>query len=273
MKKGISAWAFGTMPYAEIFRLAKEHGFEGVEPVLESCGELSLESTKEDILKIKKSAEENGIELYSLATGLYWQYALSAADVDNRQHAFEIAEKQIEVAALLGCDTILIIPGLVGSNAPDPYGEVDKRAEEAIHTLLPLAKKYNITLGVENVWNGHLLSPIEMNSFINRFNDPLVGAYFDVGNVLQHGYPQHWIDLLGDKIKKVHFKDYKKSIATIEGFCDLLAGDVDYFAVMQSLAKIGYDGWVTAEVFPYKSHNEIMLCHTSLAMDTILGRK
>ena len=102
MKKGISAWAFGNLPYAEIFKLAKQHGFEGVEPVLDAEGELSLNSTSEDVLKIKKSAEENGIELYSIATGLYWQYSLSSKDEMVKAKAFEIAKKQIEVANLLG---------------------------------------------------------------------------------------------------------------------------------------------------------------------------
>lgn len=272
MKKGISAWAFGNMPYAEIFKLAKEHGFEGVEPVLEAEGELSLNSTKEDVLKIKKSAEENGIEIYSIATGLYWQYSLSSKDEKVREKAFEIAKKQIEVAAILGCDTILIIPGCVGGNDHTSYAETDERAREAIAKLLPIAKKNNVVLGVENVWNGHLLSPIEMKNFVESYNDPYVAAYFDVGNVLQHGFPEDWIEILGDKIQKVHFKDYNKSIATIYGFCDLLAGDVNYPAVVNALNKIGYNDFVTAEVFPYKTHNEIMLAHTSMAMDAILNK-
>lgn len=270
MKKGISAWAFGSMPYAEIFKLAKKHGFEGVEPVLEFDGELSLNSTKEDVLKIKKSAEENGIELYSIATGLYWQYSLSSKDEDVRKKAFEIAKKQIEVAALLGCDTILIVPGNVGGDDHTSYKETDERAREVITDLLPIAKENNIILGVENVWNGHLLSPIEVKAFVESFNDPFVAAYFDVGNVLQHGFPEDWIEILENKIAKVHFKDYKKSIGTIEGFCDILAGDVNYSAVMEALNKVGYNDFVTAEVFPYKSHNEIMLAHTSMAMDVIL---
>lgn len=270
MKKGISAWAFGNLPYAEIFKLAKQHEFEGVEPVLDAEGELSLNSTSEDVLKIKKSAEENGIQLYSIATGLYWQYSLSSKDEKVRAKAFEIAKKQIEVANLLGCNTILIVPGYVGGDVHTSYAETDKRAHEAINALLPVAKENNIILGVENVWNGHLLSPIEMKNFVESFNDPFVAAYFDVGNVLQHGFPEDWIEILGDKIAKVHFKDYKKSIATIEGFCDLLAGDVNYSAVMEALSKANYNDFVTAEVFPYKSHNEIMLAHTSMAMDVIL---
>lgn len=272
MKKGISAWAFGNIPYAQIFKLAKEHGFDGVEPVLDFEGELSLKSTKEDVLKIKKLAEENDIELYSIATGLYWQYSLSSKDEKVRAKAFEIAKKQIEVAALLGCNTILIVPGYVGGDDHTSYKETDENAREVIKALLPLAKANNIVLGVENVWNGHLLSPIEMKTFVESFNDPFVAAYFDVGNVLQHGFPEDWIEILGDKIAKVHFKDYNKNIATIHGFCDLLAGDVNYPAVIDSLNKIGYNDFVTAEFFPYKTHNEIMLTHTSMAMDAILKK-
>ena len=111
-----------------------------------------------------------------------------------------------------------------------------------------------------------------MKQFIDEIDNPFVGSYFDVGNVLVNGYPEHWINILGSRIKKVHFKDFKRSIGTIDGFCDLLAGDVNYPAVMDAFNSIGYDDWVTAEVSPYPANNEVMLMHTSMAMDKILRR-
>ena len=64
------------------------------------------------------------------------------------------------------------------------------------------------------------------------------------------GYPEHWIPILGNRIRRVHVKDFRRSVGSIDGFVDLLSGDVDFPAVMSALQAVGYDGWVTAEVFP-----------------------
>jgi hexulose-6-phosphate isomerase len=107
-------------------------------------------------------------------------------------------------------------------------------------------------MGIENVWNKFLLSPLEMRDFIDSFHTRAVGSYFDAGNVLLTGYPEHWIKILGRRIVRVHVKDFKKSVGTAEGFVDLLEGDVDFEAVKAALAEVDYDGYVTAEMLPYQ---------------------
>lgn len=277
MKKGISIWAFCGGTLAENFKLAKQTGFDGVELSLDEEGELSLSTTKEEALAIKATADAAGIALYSIATGLYWKYSFTSDDAAQREKAKEVAKKQLELASWLGCDTILVVPGAVGVDFAPDLGVVDydvaySRSAEAMKELAPVAEKYGVAIGAENVWNKFLLSPLEMRSFVDEIGSSFVGSYFDVGNVLVNGYPEQWIKILGSRIKKVHFKDFKRYIGNAAGFCDLLAGEVDYKAVAEALAAIGYDGWVTAEVSPYASNNEIMLRHTSMAMDYILGR-
>jgi len=109
-----------------------------------------------------------------------------------------------------------------------------------------------VALCIENVWNKFLLSPLEMRDFIDSFNSEMVGAYFDVGNVLLTGYPEHWIRILESRIKRVHVKDFRRSVGTVDGFVDLLEGDVDFQAVKEALSDIGYDGYVTAEMLPFE---------------------
>jgi hexulose-6-phosphate isomerase len=87
-----------------------------------------------------------------------------------------------------------------------------------------------------------------MRDFIDSFGSRQVVAYFDVGNVLSTGYPEHWIKILGARIRRVHIKDYKVAVGTAAGFCDLLEGDVNFEAVKKALAEIHYDGYVTAEI-------------------------
>ena len=115
---------------------------------------------------------------------------------------------------------------------------------------------------------------MEMRAFIDRIDSDYVGSYLDIGNTLANGFPEHWIRVLGDKIKKVHFKDYRVAAGGLHGFVDLLAGDVDYPTVMKTLAEVGYDGWVSAEMIPnYKYFTEAIIYNTSYSMDKILGRK
>ncbi|WP_123043757.1 sugar phosphate isomerase/epimerase family protein [Cohnella candidum] len=280
MKKGINAWSFpGGMAVPDCLRLAKDAGFEGLEPALNETGELSLESKEAEIADIRKRAEETGIALTSLASGLYWQYSLTSSDAKIREKAMGIVRKQLETAAILGVDAILVVPGAVGVDfIPGaevvPYDRAYDYALEAFSRLAGEAEACGVSIGIENVWNKFLLSPLEMRDFIDRIGSPWVGSYFDVGNVLYSGYPEHWISILGSRIKKVHFKDYRREAGGLHGFVDLLAGDVDYAAVVAGLQAVGYDGYVIAEMIPsYKQHTEQIVYNTSGAMDAILGRK
>ena len=279
MKKGISIWSFPAGTLKESFALAKDAGFDGVEVALDLDGEVSLKSTDEELLAVKKQAEEAGIELYSVASGLYWDNWLTSDDEAERERAKSIVRRHLEVAKILGCDTILVVPGSVNAEFAAPGKVVDyktayERSLAALRELAPYAEKLGVHIGIENVWNKFLNSPIEMGDFIDKIGSDYVGSYLDVGNVLFNGYPEHWIRALGNKIKKVHFKDYRCAAGGLHGFVDLLAGDVNYPEVMRAFEEIGYDGWVSAEMIPnYKYYTEAIIYNTSLSMDKILGRK
>lgn len=279
MKKGISIWSFAEPDIKKCFKLAKDAGFDGVEVALDENGPVSLTSTKEEMLELKAYAESLGLELYSVASGLYWSYNYTSEVEENREKAKSITRKQLEIASWLGCDTILVVPGAVnvafepGSEIVE-YDVAYERALAALKELAPYAEELKVSIGVENVWNKFLLSPVEMADFIDKVGSDYVGSYFDVGNVLYIGYPEHWIKALGSRIKKVHFKDYRREAGGLCGFVDLLSGDVNWPAVMAQFEKVGYDGWVTAEMLPpYTYYPETIIYNTSNAMDKILGRK
>lgn len=278
MKKGISVWSFAEKNINNVFKLAKNAGFEGVELALSESGPVNMNSTKSDLEEILKSAKSNEIELYSLACELYWVHSLTSDNKEVREIAKSIVKKQLEVASYIGADTILVIPGAVSVSFAPALGVVSyknayERSIEALCELAPIAENLGVCIGIENVWNKFLLSPVEMNDFINKINSPFVGSYFDVGNTLYNGYPEHWIEILGNKIKKVHFKDYRVESGNLSGFVDLLSGDVNYPSVMSALKKAGYDDYVTAEMIPpYNNYPETLIYNTSLSMDKILGR-
>ena len=277
MKTGINIWSFrGGLTAREYIEMAKDAGYDGIEFGLDETGIVGLDSSDEDIRELKRIAEGEGIETPSLATGLYWRYPFTSSDRNTREKAKSIVRRQLDLAALLGADTILVVPGLVGADFI-PDGEVTEYdvaydlALEAFMELKEYAEEVKVNIGLENVWNKFLLSPLEMRDFVDKIDSPYVGVYFDVGNVVSTGYPEHWIKILGKRIKKVHFKDFRVSVGNINGFVDLLSGDVNYPAVMEQFRKVGYDDYVIAEMGVYKNYPDQTIYTTSIAMDRILG--
>lgn len=285
MKKGINYWSFAEklangskMSLKDCMQLAKRAGFEAIELAVAEEGELSLDSTRRDLEKIVQAAEEVGIELSSLATGLFWDYSLSSSNDKVKDKAKGIVKKMLELASYLGIDTILVVPGAVDVFfKPEaevvPYDVAYQRSLESLRECLDTAERYKVNIGIENVWNKFLLSPLEMRDFIDKLGSDYLGAYFDVGNTLLTGYPEHWIRILGKRIKKVHIKDFKRAIGNVNGFCDLLEGDVNWAEVMKALREVGYNDYITAEILPpYSQHPEALIYNTSRSMDFILGR-
>lgn len=279
MKKGINIWSFPAGSIKDNLTLAKKAGFEGVELAIDGAGELSINSTENEIKEIKKIADDLGLSLYSLSNGLCWDYRLSDDDKSMREKAKDIIKKQLDTAKLLGADTVLVLPGVVNVEFSHPevkvaYNVVYDRAVEGLNELKTYAEDLKVNIGLENVWNKFLLSPMEMRDFIDKIGSDYVGAYLDIGNTLYCSYPEDWVRILGKRIKKVHFKDYRVQAGGLHGFVDLLAGDVDYPEVVKALDEIGYEDWVSAEMIPnYKHYTETIIYNTSNAMDKILRRK
>ena len=280
MKKGINIWSFdASLNLEQCFKLAKNAGFDGVEVALAETGGINLDSSAGDMEKVIASANENGLELYSLASGLYWQYSLTSNNKETREKARSILHKQIEIASWLGCRTILVIPGTVNADFISgceivEYDTAYDRAFAAIQGELAFAEEKKVDIGLENVWNKFLLSPLEMRDFIDKFSSARVGSYLDVGNVVYSGYPEHWIKILNKRIKKIHLKDYRRAAGGLHGFVDLLGGDVNYPAVMKAIRDVNYDGWLTAEMIPpYTHYGDQILMNTSLSMDRIINMK
>lgn len=271
MKKGINQWAFPEMEIKELFKLAKKAEFDGVELNFSEEGKFSCKSKTTDIKEIKKYAEDEGIELPSVCTAVLWKYPLSSPDKNIRKKAETIVKKMIEAAKIIGADTVLVVPGVVDEKTSYEYAY--KTSQETIIKLSCFAEKAKVFIGIENVWNKFLLSPLEFSKFIEEINSPYVGAYFDVGNVLISGYPQHWIEILNNKIKKIHIKDFITQIGNITGFTYIFQGDVNWKEVKKSLEKINYNDYLIAELSPYKIFPEKLLYDTSKSMDLVINLK
>lgn len=268
MRLGVNAWAFpADWDLAETLAHVREAGFEGVEWTVAEEGRLTLASTEEEAASLRQQVERAGLEVPSLASGLLWRYPLTDPDPSVRERGREVVRAMLRLAPALGAGAVLVVPGVVTERVS--YEVAYEQALAEIRRLGEEAAAAQVILGIENVWNRFLLSPLEMREFLDAVDNPWVGAYLDVANMVVHGYPEQWIRILGGHVKRVHVKDFRREVGTLAGFTDLLEGDVDFGAVMAALEEIGYDGYLVAEFSPHPRYPLERLRRWGQAMRTI----
>ncbi|MCU0317456.1 MAG: sugar phosphate isomerase/epimerase [Fimbriimonadaceae bacterium] len=283
MIKSVNYWSYpggleGVLSPLDFLKMAHEDGFRAVEIGIGEPGSaFGYDASEEECRELRRQAEALGVPILSCASGLYWGRNLASETEEERDGAKSDLERMILVTHWLGAKTLLTIPGAVDvfflpNRRVLDYDFVWNHATAGLRSLLPLLEETGVRLGIENVWNKFLLSPKEMAMFLDQFASPLIGSYLDVANILPYGYPDQWVRILGDKIVGVHFKDFRRSVGTADGFVDLLEGDVDWQAVVTALHQIGYDGPVPCEMIPtYARHPRVRVQNASRAMDAILG--
>ena len=263
MQRGISYWSFKnglnhTHPVADALKEARQAGFEALELCIGASGVLNVATTKKECAAIRKAVDASGLVVDSVASGLSWEYSPTHPDPAVRRQSIALYKAALQRCAWLGCHSLLFVPGAIRIPwNPDypavPYDKAVARAFLSVQALLKTAEKCRVEICIENVWNGMFYSPMEFRAFIDLFENPLVKAYFDIGNVLgYHQDPADWIRLLGRRIGRVHAKDFKRDVGSLAGFCDLGKGDVPWPAVAAALRKIGYRRTVIAEMMPWK---------------------
>jgi L-ribulose-5-phosphate 3-epimerase len=228
------------LPYPERFALAREVGFEGME--------VNTIENPADAEAIARAAQSAKLPIHSVMNSEHWKSPLSSADPAVVDKSVKGMLTSIANAKLLGADTVLLVPAVV--DAKTGYKDAWDRSFKVIRDrILPEAEKQGIVIGIEEVWNKFLLSPLEMNAYVDSFKSKWVQAYFDVGNIVFYAYPQDWIRTLGPRIRKVHLKDFKQdSRKGTYSFVHLGEGDIDWPEVRKALHDIGYSGYMTTEI-------------------------
>lgn len=268
MQIGINRWTMpGDWGIDRCLREAAAAGFETIEINMAEEGYLTPTTPEAEVRRIAAVARDLGLSIPSVSNGLGWTYPLTSPDAAVRAKGRDLVRALLRAAAWIGADTILCVPG--GVTPEVPYDVAYARAQEALAELAPDAASAGVVIGVENVWNKFLLSPMEMARFVDEIGSPNVQAYFDAGNVLVFGYPQHWIRILGKRIKKVHVKDFRTGIGNITAFCNPLQGDLPWGEVRAALDEVGYTGPVTAEVDGYRVQPELGLKHIAEALAAV----
>jgi hexulose-6-phosphate isomerase len=197
------------------------------------------------------ASRKAGLPIHSVMNQEHWRSPLSSPDPAVVERSLEGMRTSIANARLWGAATVLLVPAVV--NAETRYADAWERSQRHIRKLIPLAAEAHVAIGIENVWNKFLLSPVEFAQYVDDFRTPWVRAYFDVGNVLLMGYPQDWIRTLGKRIAKLHFKDFSFKTdpairKRVPDFVPLLEGEVDWRAVHAAIADTGFQGTATVEL-------------------------
>ncbi|HML48485.1 MAG TPA: sugar phosphate isomerase/epimerase family protein [Clostridia bacterium] len=273
MKKGLNAWTFpNETPMERRMELAAKAGYDGFECLYEVEGYVGMNQPDGQLKQVRARAKDLGLEIPSLVGAHYEGLSIADGDSKRAAEARERVKRMLHAAGVLGADTVLLVAGRCASTREDPDAQYDRVYDNALKSVALLAetaRDEGVRIGIEPVWSKFLLSPIEFRAFVDAAASPWVGAYFDTGNVMIWGYPEQWIRILGKRLYKCHFKDFRRSVGTGGGFVDLLAGDVDFPEVMAAFREIGYDGYCICEVSPYQFDPEFMAIQTAGAMDRI----
>jgi hexulose-6-phosphate isomerase len=215
----------------ERFQLARDVGFEGIE-----------------ILTVEDSSQKTGLVIHSVMNAEHWRSPLSSADPAVVAKSVAGMETSLRNAKLWGAETVLLVPAVV--NAETGYQDAWTRSQKVIRErILPLATELKVIVGIEEVWNKFLLSPLELNKYVDELASPYVRAYVDVGNMVFYGYPQDWIRTVGKRTVRLHLKDFQLDRPNGRfNWKNLGEGDIDWPEVRKALADVGYTGWATVEL-------------------------
>jgi len=222
------------LSYLDRFKLAVDIGFRHME--------VRTVDDDSEARQINDAAGKAGLRIHSVMNMRHWKHPLSSPDSQDVDLSLEGMQASLRQAELYGADAVLLVPAVVRDDTP--YEQAWERSQQQIRKLIPEAEKQNVIIAIEEVWNKFLLTPRDFVQYVDEFNHPLIKAYFDVGNVVHYGVPQHWIRALGKRIIKVHLKDYSRA----DGFVGLGDGEVNWPEIRKALSEIGYTGEATVEL-------------------------
>jgi hexulose-6-phosphate isomerase len=218
----------------EKFELQKELGYDGIE---------MNSPQSEDANEVVEASRRTGMPVHGVVDSVHWNQRLSSPDESIRNKGREALAQAIRDADDLGGNAVLLVPGQVTGDEEN-HEHVWKRSQAEVRKVLPVASKHGVRILIENVWNGFCETPEQLRDYIDEFESPWVGSYFDIGNCRKFAPSEQWIRVLQHRIVKLDVKDW----GVKNGFCKIGDGDVNWPEVRKALAEIGFTGWCTAEV-------------------------
>ena len=179
----------------------------------------------------------------------YWHPSWIEPDRHYRAIRREHTRRTLELAKELGAATIQTEPGGPREDGQSWQSAADIFYEE-IMPCVALAERLEVALLIEPE-PGLLIETFEQYlEFVGRIGSPWVGLNFDIGHAFcMHQEPEQWIARMAPHTRHYHLED----IAATRKHAHLIPGRgaIDFPTVFREIAKSGYRGWITVELYPY----------------------
>ncbi len=245
MQPGVTQIILPALSLADFFSQSAAAGYEVVELTMRGAGDLTPQTSRNELMRIPEQAAEAGLRVVSMCHSHCTGNLLDTGDA--QETSIDETCAGLEAAAHMGLDCTLHTLGSIG---PDLYyDDAYRNGVSALKRIAITAERVRVSIAIEFVWNGFLFSPLEFRRFLDDVGSDRIGFYFDPGNMAVFQYPHHWVRILGPHLKMVHLKDWQGG-ALNGGWPPLLEGAVDYAAMNRELRAIGYDGPMISEVPP-----------------------
>src|SRR6185369_2134191 len=171
----------------EKYRVMKEAGFEGVEPM----GGMN----RDEVLAALK---ETSLQAASVCCHTHWEKPLSAPDEATRKIGFDGLVLSLQDAQAYGASSVLLVPGVVRIGVT--YEQCFERSIVEIKKAIPVAKELGVKIAVENVGNNFILTPEQAVQYLDAIDSEWVRWHFDIGNVGRLKDPaEKWIQVIGNR--------------------------------------------------------------------------
>jgi sugar phosphate isomerase/epimerase len=223
-KVGVTDWNLRLTAKTESIALAKKIGFDGVQVSVGRRMQLKDEALQKAFLDESKRLE---FPITSLCLDVLHVNGLKSDPLGKRWVA-----ESIPIAKAMGVKVVLL--PFFGDWALRTQAEMDY-VGDALREIAPAAEKAGIILGLEDT-----ISARDNARIMERSKSPAVLTYYDVGNSTQNGFDVvEEIRWLGrERICEVHLKDNPNFMGQ---------GKIDFVAVVDALAGVGFDKWAQLE--------------------------
>ncbi len=259
MKLAFSTNAYMRMPLEQAIERIASIGYEGVElmadvPHLWPAG--LLESQK---LACRQALHRYGLEIANINAFMmnavadprqpYWYPSWIEPYAPYRRIRIEHTKRALTLARELGAANITTEPG--GPVPPQMTFEVAMRTfVEVLKPVVEHAEREGVLLLVEPEPGLLIEHSDQFLDLAERIPSPALGVNLDIGHMFCVGEdPAEAIRKLAGHIRHVHLED----IAASREHRHLIPGHgaIDFRSCLAALREIGYNGWITIELYPY----------------------
>ena len=265
MKLAFSSNAYLNHPLDETLARLAGFGYRGVEVLADVPHAWPAGLLPAQRRAMRAMIEQSGLAISNINAFMmnavadprqpYWHTAWTEPYTPYRAVRREHTIRALELARDLGAPNITTEPG----GPAFPGQSRDEALDIFYEELMPCvdaAARLEVPLLIEPEPDLLIERCDEYLDFIQRIDSPWVGLNFDIGHAYCVGEdPQDWIARMAPYTKHYHFED----IAMTRVHKHLIPGRgaIDFAATLQAIAKTGYDGWITIELYPYINEPDV----------------